>query len=556
MNKLKRYVFIITLLIPALLSLSCSPSTSEEKPEKQIVPDEADMLSAGKTDSVDIEDPAQIPLNEYIWDDMNMFFGWSIIGKDKIDHAKDLDMKWASLQPHVIWFEIEAEKGIYDWSKLDEEIMWLQALDVDITLVYSTFCNIFDETLRQKIRLELLELVKQPDIATLSDAWISWNRDMKGPALYDLEPDPFDENDEMMTNLIEFTRALTERYDGDGIDDFEYLKYPLRVHHIVEEWPSPGLNTKTYLGFLVKLSEAIKEADPDARIMIPGLYMPNWGRVFAYLDGYIDHPDAGIVNGVLYSKEELSQMKTITYAKASYESILKLGKDYFDIVDIHLYTELEAFYEGEIDYIINKMREYGYEKPIWCVEGGGPFRNPENSPGDPQGDTLFGTTNEKEVAEYVVKYHAMSAAKGLVRQHWGIGGQKQHGYWGGPWNIMGLVEKVTEKKRPAYYTYKLMREKLRDFKIGNVIDKSAGTLRVFEFNTPEGPVYVAWNSKGNDLPEINDLSSIIGNNDIKITGIVTELNRNNNPVLPKIIDCSPTAVPIGITPVFMEPSRN
>ena len=139
-------------------------------------------------------------------------------------------------------------------------------------------------------------------------------------------------------------------------------------------------------------------------------------------------------------------MQSITFSKKGYELILDLGRDYFDLVDIHLYTKKETFYEGEIEYAKSKMKELSYQKPIWCVEGGGPFRNPESSPDDPQGDTAFGTTNEKEVAEYVVKFHAMSAAKGLIRQHWGVGGQNQQGYWGGPWNIMSLLEKVTEKK--------------------------------------------------------------------------------------------------------------
>jgi len=367
-----------------------------------------------------------------------------------------------------------------------------------------------------------------------------------------LVPDPFDEEDAMMENLLEFAQALTERYDGDGKGDWDGLKYPIRVHHIVEEWPSPGMNAQTYLGFLAKLSPAIKEADPNAKVMIPGLYMPNWGRVYAYLDGYIEDSDAGIVNGVKYEKSELSRMQNITFSKKGYESILDLGRDYFDLVDVHLYTEKETFYEGEIEYIKGKMKELGYQKPIWCVEGGGPFRNPESSPNDPQGDTLFGTTNEKEVAEYVVKFHAMSAAKGLVRQHWGIGGQSQQGYWGGPWNIMSLIEKVTERKRPAYHTYRIMREKLRGFLVGNVADLSIDHIRIFEFITPKGNVYIAWDRDGGEDSNITDLSDVLGNKEVTVTRIVTELNNNDSPVQPKVKTHATTAIPLSITPVFIE----
>jgi len=488
----------------------------------------------------------------YPWDEQNMFFGWSIIGREKIAYVKDLDMKWASLQPHVMWFEIEHEPGVYDWSTLDEEIAWLQELDVDITLVYSTFCNTFDEALRQQIREELLALTAQPGISTLADAWITWNRQLMGPEKYDLEPDPFDENDEMMDHFVEFARALTERYDGDGIDDWEGLKYPLRVHHIVEEWPCPGLNARTYLGYLARLSPAIKQADPCAKVMIPGLYMPNWGRVYAYLDGYIDDPDAGILSGGRYTKEELLAMDHITFGKRAYEAILDHGRDYFDLVDVHLYTEKETFYEGEIAYVKGTMAKLGYQKPIWCVEGGGPFRNSESAPDDPQGDPLFGMTNEKEVAEYVVKFHAMAAAVGMERQHWGIGGQPQQGYWTGPWNIMGLLEKVTQRKRPAYYTYKLMQEKLRDFQIGHVADLSIDSIRVFEFITPNGAVDVAWDVDGTDAVRTTDLSSVLGEREVILTPIITELNPDDTPIAPEVMRLSTTAVPLSITPVFLE----
>jgi len=488
----------------------------------------------------------------YPWDEQNMFFGWSIIGKEKIPCVEDLDMKWASLQPHVMWFEIEHEPGVYDWSTLDTEIAWLQELDVDITLIYSTFCNTFDGVLRQQIREELLALRSQPGISTLADAWITWNRQLMGPEKYDLEPDPFDEDDEMMAAFVEFARALTERYDGDGIDDWEGLKYPLRVHHIVEEWPCPGLTARTYLGYLARLSPAIKQADTHAKIMIPGLYMPNWGRIYAYLDGYIDDPDAGIVDGVRYTKRELSEMDRITFGKRAYEAILDHGRDYFDLVDVHLYTEKETFYEGEIEYVKGTMAKLGYQKPIWCVEGGGPFRNSEAAPNDPQGDPLFGTTDEKEVAEYVVKFHTMAAAVGLERQHWGIGGQPQHGYWTGPWNIMGLLEKVTQRKRPAYYTYRLMREKLRDFEIGHVTDLSINSIRIFEFITPNGAVYVAWDRDGTDVPCTTDLSAVLGEREVILTSIITDLNPDGTPIVPEARRRASTAIPLSITPVFIE----
>jgi len=99
------------LMLIALILTSCLPV-------------EKDTISSGEEDQATTPteegtEPTNLeasPLKSllYPWDGMNMFFGWSIIGKDKISYAEELDMKWASLQPQVIWFDIEQEKGKYE----------------------------------------------------------------------------------------------------------------------------------------------------------------------------------------------------------------------------------------------------------------------------------------------------------------------------------------------------------------------------------------------------------------------------------------------------------
>jgi len=117
---------------------------------------------------------------------------------------------------------------------------------------------------------------------------------------------------------------------------------------------------------------------------------------------------------------------------------------------------------------------------------------------------------------------------------------------------MGLLEKVTGKKRPAYYTYKVMREKLRDFQVGNVADLSIDHIRIFKFITPKGTVYVAWDADGGQDTSITDLSAVFGNRKVMATQIVTELNANGSPVVPEVKVFPTTAIPLSITPVFIE----
>jgi len=117
---------------------------------------------------------------------------------------------------------------------------------------------------------------------------------------------------------------------------------------------------------------------------------------------------------------------------------------------------------------------------------------------------------------------------------------------------MGLLEKVTGEKRPAYHTYKVMREKLRDFQVGNVADLSIDHIRIFKFITPKGNVYVAWDADGGQDTSITDLSAVFGNRKVMVTQIVTELNPDNSPVVPEAMRVSTTAIPLSIIPVFIE----
>ncbi|MHC1604514.1 MAG: hypothetical protein ACXQTP_00880 [Candidatus Methanofastidiosia archaeon] len=306
-------------------------------------------------------------------------------------------------------------------------------------------------------------------------------------------------------------------------------------------WP----DVETYVEVLKLTYAAIKEKDQDAKVIIPGL-AGNYGRIFAFVAGCIDDEDAGVWKGVKYQKNLLALVPGIKKEKEGYEYILQQG-GYFDIVDIHLYEPKETFIEGKLDWIKNKMEEYGYQKPIWVCEGGGPFKN---SPGDtsPQGDLYFGTWTAKENAEFVIKLFVMSAANGVERQRWGLGSSGERGYWQGPWKVMGLLDQSGNRK-PAYYTFKLMREKLRDFI--SVNDLSIGDIKIYEFILKDTKIYVAWNRNGGSDYEITDLSDTIGKGNYVISYIVTEI-VGDVPVIKDSEIYSSAEIPLSITPVFIE----
>lgn len=87
---------------------------------------------------------------------------------------------------------------------------------------------------------------------------------------------------------------------------------------------------------------------------------------------------------------------------------------------------------------------------------------------------------------------------------------------------------------------------------GCVVDLNFDPIRVFEFITPNGAVYVAWDRDGTDAPRPMDLSLILGSRELAVTPIVTELSVNDSPVEPEVQECGLTAVPLSIIPVFIE----
>ncbi len=462
-----------------------------------------------------------------------MFFGMSLINARRdADYVKELGVSWLSLEPHVVWFAIEQEPGVYDWSTVDVDVVQLQALGLDFTMVLSPIINAFGEE-RQKV----IELKK---------AYPSEVGFLREGHLDELQLYP---HDETLPLWVNFVKKAVERYDGDGKDDMPGLKYAVKNWHFVEEYPCPEINDfAVYRDLLKTTYETIKSADPEAKVILSGL-AGNFLRYFAFMDGFISDDEAGVIDSVKHNRIWWNVNKFWSNAKKEYESILEADKDYFDIMDIHCYIIKETFMEGEIAYIKHAMESYDYSKPIWVIEGGGPFKNypgkkAENTPADP----YFGFGSEKENAEFVIKLLTMSAAMGVERQHWGLGLENtDEGYWDGPWKGMSLMDPDEHYKKPSYYNYKMMREKVDGFT--SVQDLSQNDIRVFKFQVADREVFIVWKTNG-DLTA--DLSLILGAGEVELTHIVTSLDAARNPIYPGASSISTKAVSLSLTPIFIE----
>ena len=476
---------------------------------------------------------------DYPFANRNMFFGLSLIDQKHEALIKDLDIRWVSLQPHLIWLMIEEAPGQYKWDKLDEEVRWLQSLGLDVTMVINAIGAFGDN--RERIMKLISNEVKSGRSKNVPAAFVSLRRKEDLSTKFKMYP-----HGDTLPLFLNFMRAAVERYDGDGVNDMPGLKYEIRNWHFEEEFPMPDWpDVETYLEVLKPAARVIHEKNSNARVIAPGL-AGGHGQLFAFVDGFIHDPDAAVFHSRKLTRDQIVSRPGFRKEKEAYESILREGGRSFDVMDIHLYEPKETFLEGKIDYLRSKMREFGYQKPIWVCEGGGPFKN---APGDrsPQGDVYYGFNSYKENAEFVVKLLVMSAAKGVERSHWGLG-VGENSYWQGPWRAMGLLDN-RESKKPAYHTYEILREHVRDFT--NAKDVSADRVRLFEFGLPGNrKIYVAWTVQ--DRAEITDLSSRIGAGEAKISHIVTALNDQGQPVR-RPDETSPTSrIKVGLTPIFIE----
>jgi hypothetical protein len=464
----------------------------------------------------------------YPFADKNMYFGLTQLENDaEYLLAADLGVSWLSMYPLVPWFSMETSPGVYDWSSLDAAVRKLQNLNLDCTPVLFAV-NAFGDK-----RARLAQMLAGTNLGGFlrSDSSITWT----------LYPNDKEGTTDIWLN---FVRKLVERYDGDGIDDMLGLKYQIRNWHLLEEYPMIFIDADSYITLLKATTPVIKQANPDARVILAGL-AGNLARYFAYMESYITDDDAGVVDGVKLTKLQIG----VRYLgpKQSFERILRDGKDFYDIADLHFYEEKETFLDGKAAYLKNKIASFGSSRPVWCIEGGGPLKltQAQYLAGDTtQGDKYFGWYTDKENAEFVVKLSVMAAADGIERNHWGLSATPPGAFWSGPWNNMALATADLNLK-PSYYDFKLLIRLLKDFK--SVVDRSTNDYRLFEFTTGNGRCDVAWSRDGTSM-SINLQNTFSGGQSVKVTHLVSDLAQGD---VPREETRYPDSIPIDGTPVLV-----
>lgn len=237
--------------------------------------------------------------------------------------------------------------------------------------------------------------------------------------------------DEVLDEFVAFVGAAVERYSRHpyNVKYWELFNEPDGTPgrygggHI-GAWGNDG---DKYAEMLKRVYPAIKQVDPEAKVVLGGL-------AYSWF----------IENGGPFNRAFLDDVLT------------NGGGDYFDIFNFHYYSVQATEWQadgidiiGKTNYLRRKLSDYGYAtKPMICTEVA-EFGDPSNS------EAL-----EKQ-ARYVAKVYSRGLAAGLEMVMW----YSLHA--GASYHYSGLMHEVTRK--PAWHAYQTMTSVLAEARFGRTL---------------------------------------------------------------------------------------
>jgi len=179
--------------------------------------------------------------------------------------------------------------------------------------------------------------------------------------------------------------AVVERYDGDGIGDMPGLSIPCKFWQVDNE---PPRGRKGYPDLVQITCEAIKKADPDAKVVMGGLMIPAGQFLAAYED------------------EILPMVSEIQ------------GK-HVDIMDFHWFGEAGdwRFFPGYMERVRKDLKARGFSTPaIWLTEMGTYSGQPSSRRGPSRK-----YQSEKDQAVEMVQRYVIAFSEGVEKVFWAWG---------------------------------------------------------------------------------------------------------------------------------------
>lgn len=390
--------------------------------------------------------------------------------KKQIRLGKDLCLKW--VRTVAPWGIVEPKKGQYNWTLYDR---LFKEVDPDTNILVTLYCSNGLYCKYQNIKRNLPGRFKNPN---------------RPPSSI-----PFN-----MEDYERFLKAIVTRYKSR----VKYWQIGNEIYTIRSEKPLPigpywmG-SIEEYLELLKASYITIKAADPEAKVLVSGIYFEPWT------------PDRPIHTS--FRKHLKKELERLDY-------ILDKGQNYFDILDFHHYYSPESI-SPRIKYLREKMASLGYEKDIWITESGGisfdfhqNFKNSLNTPAEQQLQ-----------AEEMVKFFVYALDQGIKKIFWmELSPPRKALKFLQNW-IFGrmylTIDEGGNKRKLAYNTLKLLVEKLKNFTKVSKLDSHESYYK-FEFKDRK-PVFVLWGSQEKDV----NLTPYISASKVKVVRTVPEKGRKS-----------------------------
>lgn len=387
--------------------------------------------------------------------------------------------------------------------------------------------------------------------------------------------------EEYLGDFKKFVKAVVERYDGDGVDDMPGLKKPHLFYQFEGEPDSffpkceklrkkaraHWCGTPEEYNYLVKIfHDAVKEANPNAFVLSPStMFNDIFNRNFADKE----------FNQIVNNKSHMDSYKRYRFIKAL---LSKPGN--FDIVAI----QGNKNYEGILPWV-RWIKEQAPNKDIWIVDAAAgyiyskhrysheKYKNEDRIEealrnGDKEIVKKLGFRDYEELLDWALAEQSKNVFKKIVVaadagvKHIFLQWPFESKNPGKGWVNVGLLEDDFPKSRysfgtprPAFYSTKQFIEKIGNFDSVtdlNPLPKGVDPINwtwIIKFRKGKKVLFVLWSDSGSTTM---DLSSYISTSQVRITQIVTKLDKNNEPVYPPEEVVPADSILIDETPRFVE----
>jgi len=438
---------------------------------------------------------------------------------DVYEEARDIGIRWdrGGGAPYVFWVLVDPNKtgdeSLFQWGGLNEKGRWS----------YDSMLLSQESGLHRLHNIEVAP-VKNKEINLLYRKTGSWA--------------PIDE--EAYRN---FVKATVKRYP--------FVKY----WQIGNE-PSANVTASGYGEFVCMTYESIKEANPEAKVLLGGV--------------------SGLGADSKAGYEEKFDQIFLPLLK----NLSKQNKRCFDIFDYHWYGPADGYYKLSKDVygiIQEKIETLGIPEPeeYWITEMG-------SYSGDPQ-PTEFPAQTEKQQAADMVKRYVYPLSFGVKKVFWAWSIKEGFNRDCGYFDYTGIIydgcdclnrEYICAEdntydlgpgvKKLAYYTFKKMTEKLEgsDWDSMQTIQES-GDVYIYRFTKKDSgkPVWVAWND--GDKTKTATITLSKNASGAKITEAVpkqetgqevTDFSTSFNELQGNLLESSPMQLQfeLGNVPVYIE----